>query len=181
MKTNEQLRATSKRNAWLTIIGAMIVMSSLLYSSYELSVLEDRVLEKKNELDQLDKLIAKAKEEISRQNEEINQLEQVAKPEDLETLAGGYPDKETEGWVYIGTFNEEWNSINFNILNTLPEQGSEYIAIVNVSLRYSFPKFPLYSMGERTGFVEKGQKVVIKDVKTVGFGRVWALVDVKDM
>lgn len=75
MNNNEldQLRRTSRRNAWLTILGVLIVASSLLYSYITLSQLETNVREKKNELESYEKDVSRLKIEL---DESLNLIEQ---------------------------------------------------------------------------------------------------------
>jgi cell wall-associated NlpC family hydrolase len=73
MNSLEQLEKSSRRNAWLTLYGVLIIIASLIYSGLKLADLDRNILEKRMELDEYGSTIASL--EIERK-EYINQLEQ---------------------------------------------------------------------------------------------------------
>ena len=77
----KELGKASRRTAWLSLIGVLVVLISLGYSAYKLNSLEKVVLSKKAEVSSLEELINNLKKEelvlrdrINRTTDEYNEL-----------------------------------------------------------------------------------------------------------
>jgi len=113
----KELGKASRRTAWLSLIGVLVVLISLGYSAYKLNSLEKVVLSKKAEVSSLEELINNLKKEelvlrdrINRTTDEYNELRKnvaIAKATGKNTTHG----PEYNFTIYINSPPELLNNI----------------------------------------------------------------------
>jgi len=82
------------------------------------------------------------------------------------------------GWIYIGyqpSSGWDYRTIEINPNEDVIE-GTEYTLNTNVILRGKKPNFTIfgYKFGNSMGYLDKGQKIILIDVVSVGRNKIWA-------
>lgn len=141
-----KIKKSSRRSAWLTIYGALIIIGSLIYSYINLTSLEEAISDKSNELKALEQSVIKLQEKEKDYRYELNTAENKLK--NLQNTQNSVLDflvsVTSKSKVHLLDPSVDWGEAKKQ-LNALPA-GDRKNALLNAIL-LAWKDIP-FSMGE---------------------------------
>jgi len=153
MDNLEILRKSSRRSAWLTIYGVVIIITSLAYSYIKLADLENNIIEKKKELKGFETSVDHLKSESNDYKikliESKNELMNLRKTQD--SVLNFLVSVTDENKVHILDSSVDWNEVK-NQLSNLPAGDRKNAILNSILLAWKDIPFTMGKEGVRAGF-----------------------------